>query len=386
MLLKQEIGTTELILKTNKTMVENMLKAQKVAIKDKIEPGCFVILFKDISINMLGYNTLLPTIRKEQVVGEVLSTHEIPNLKYANVSFNNMRINCDIDSLKIATEEQTVAFREKLSKQLKEIESKVATVHVPYTRRDIEDLLTKQFLNTNYNFVNRGTWNEESDVFNLANANFMPTCCALTKTTSDLQVFIPTIWLQYYGYSTLDMQRYLKFLEGCDIGFKYKYIGVTPYQPDTQVKFKKYTEFSRNPPHVLLPKDEFHQILIKGSNNMTTYLHFILVRYLYNMAYWNIPATALQIKFKLKDKITNFQALLLAHSRYSYNSYYSLAITDSEQKINIYQDPKIILNKLKSGETSMNNSFSITKIDNNITRLIKEKKYKEAFELFNSKK
>jgi len=259
---------------------------------------------------------------------------------------------------------------------------------VNFTHRKF-DFLSKQDLATNHTAAQLGTWNREKNTFTPSSTQRNATCCAFTKTISDIQVFIPKAWLNYYGYNTYDLVAWFKFLTRCEIGFEYEYLGDCelpkefPGPRGLNIE-EVFTPISQN--HISLRGSlGYVSVRFKGQrHSMLTYLNFICIRYLYDNCYWNIPGLAMKIKKSLGKAVTHWQALLMAHLNYDYNGYYNLVAQSSNGTnttlVNPFQSPNDVIKKLTpkvipGGGISMNGSFEYLK--NAFTRSELDKYFKD---------
>lgn len=207
---------------------------------------------------------------------------------------------------------------------------KLIPARIPIARRDDYDKLKRDYLNTNENFVQLvGNFDyKTSEIKGVVNYPHA-VCCALTKTNVPIIVNIPNDWISYFGYNVTDLKKWLEFLKACEIGFDYKYLGKTTLESEFTDKniATKIPKMARANMFVS-PKMDIHRILIVPPNqnvrNMQNYMRFLLVRYIYNNQYWNIPTIAMQIKGALKGKVTNWEALMLAHMNDYYYDYYCM--------------------------------------------------------------
>lgn len=207
---------------------------------------------------------------------------------------------------------------------------------------------------------------------------YFSVCCAHTKTTDDLHVYIPDTTLKLLGYNKLDLTIWLKFLEEANIDFQYEYLGVVNCG-DSQFEYKDYFKKGNE----YYSKKKNHLVLIKGDKNnyMNTYFRFILLRYLFETTYHTIPAAAIQLKRALKDKVTHLQAICLAHYNASYSSGHALAAQP-----NPFIEYKDALLRFKN--QSMNGTFlegyrNLNISNREIIQKFKEKKFTEILEYFN---
>lgn len=264
------------------------------------------------------------------------------------------------------------------------------TVNFNFRKFNYSDL---NLLSTCTNCIELGNWDRSDgrNVFHVHNAVHEAVCCSFTKTTNDLQVYIPKLWLNYYGYLVYDLVEWLKFLKQCEIGFDYEFFRDATLSdnfndkldtPET-IEFNKargacngeYT-YRINPgdyESTIVPTghEGYHMVRMKGSDNKyETYLRFICLRYIYNHQYWTIPGHAMQIKQALGEEVTHWQALLMAHLHHDYHYYYSFGLqkpfdpkkahkVDKEDAwcasnnysryIYPFQDPKTLLERVRKG-------------------------------------
>jgi len=237
----------------------------------------------------------------------------------------------------------------------------------------------RQEIETNHSYAMAGTWDVKGKTWTNIQRHYRPACCAFTKMTNDLKVWIPKIWLNYYGYTIYDFVEYLKFLSKCDIGFQYEFLG----EEDLDELFLDSTSaVSKTTEHIVIGKHAstvyqdglkgFYCVKLKGSGyRLETYMRFICLRYMYNMKYWTIPGHAMQIKKSLGALVSNWEALLLAHLHHEYYGYYCFVSQnthdlkrpmDSDNPsyyINPYQKTEDVLKKLRAGSYGMNQSFEM---------------------------
>lgn len=255
------------------------------------------------------------------------------------------------------------------------------------------NFVDRQSVNTNHNYACTGVWDKKKGTFELENKNYRPQCCAFTKTMKDVDIYVPTVWLNYYGYTIYDLVEWMKFLSKCEIGFQYEYMGIgtlaetfksnvsaTDEGYYENISLGKYQSF-------IYPKgmNGFHRILLGGDREfkMYTYLRFICLRYIYNHQYWTIPGHAMQIKKSLGKLVTHWEALMMAHLHQPFYGYYCLASqtdrdpnkdyldlkegqimattkTNYDRHVDVFQSREAILEKLKTSE-KMNETFSYLK-------------------------
>jgi len=297
---------------------------------------------------------------------------------------------------------------ERRSNVVKEFAEGICSPIVAYFRRPIDLVNTKTMLSTNANFVIVGKADKDLTKIVEGNLNNMAAaCCAFTRNVRDMDIYIPKLWVRYYGYNEKDIVRWLKFLEGCEIGFTANYMGeseclngynkdggrlvgfTAPFGDSLLINLKgKICSY-------VIDDDKFYRVMLKaGSHSNISYLHFICVRYLYNLKYWNIPVTAMQIKYKLKDKITNLQALLMAHNREAYYNYYCWSTARGDN----YKTGNLLINT--KGDALLKNVVSNNTLNNamkyynggdftqpysvKLAEMWKEGKYSELFDIYSS--
>jgi hypothetical protein len=247
----------------------------------------------------------------------------------------------DIPKLYIEIEKDKIKQTEKNKKKLK---TKVLLLK----DRKYESLSSKLLLNTNMNFtsyqknINQGV-------------TFALDCMQdLIISNDDIYVYIPKLWLKYFGYNLGYLRRYLNFLKRCGIDFNYEYLGEKSVEELYRVHYNNNNNnYSLNilnldKENSYLPlNSNFHIVKIeKTSNSLHTYMHFCLLRYIYNHKYWNLPLTAM--KLKANTKLSYWNCLLLAHNMENYDGYYALKTTDQLGGLFINSNnQKDIINKLE---------------------------------------
>ncbi len=248
----------------------------------------------------------------------------------------------------------------------------------------------RQDLETNHSYAMVGTWRDDGKWENIQR-QYRPSCCAFTKMTNDLKIWIPKIWLNYYGYTTYDLVEWLKFLSKAVDGFKYEFLGEELLDKDFEnsIPEKDLAGGLYEDVGVGVYGSSIYQkglngflaLRIKGSQyRMETYMRFICIRYMYNQKYWNIPGHAMQIKRALGAAVTHWEALLLAHLAVDYYGYYCFvnqksldprepgkttsdpanyfgADMNHDLYVDPYQPQSEVTRKLKEGVQSMNGSF-----------------------------
>lgn len=246
----------------------------------------------------------------------------------------------DISKLYIEIEKDKIKQIEKNKKKLK---TKVLLLR----DRKYEPLSSKLLLNTNLNFT--------SDTKDISQGVIFGLDCMqdFIIDNNDIYVYISKLWLKYFGYNLGYLRRYLNFLKRCDIDFNYEYLGEKSVEELYNINFinsnnYRYNTLNLDRENPYLPLDSnFHIVKIEKTNNsLHTYMHFCLLRYIYNHKYWNLPLTAM--KLKANTKLSYWNCLLLAHNMENYDGYYALKTTDQLGGLFINSNnQKDIINKLE---------------------------------------
>ena len=359
-------------------------------VKDLKQKETFAIVIGDISM----YGNTLRSVKDNKIPGRIvhgseLSTFYVPGSNFTIISFKetapflNLKYHIvDKKDIELISEDKVSEISinvEKYKKYLQDkkdefINSYETISTVGYKDRKFYLSLFTNIVNA-YNYASIGKWNTEYNSFNEQVTNYIQTCCAFTKTTSDLKIYIPEIYLNLFRYTREDFKLWLEFISKCDIGFVYKDLGPISLSKEydkhtaglTQNLNVNYSNAEDSIKTIYLNKNEgYHGLLMKGcSSVMLTYLNFICLRYFYNASYWNIPGLAMQIKDQLGDTVTHWEALLLAHLNHDYDPYYSLCINSRANSsfADPFQKKEDIIEKLKSNKSSMNNCFIYKKYD-----------------------
>lgn len=266
----------------------------------------------------------------------------------------------------------------KSEELVRKFQAQFESEHKSVMDRDDYDL-NKNFLNSNYNYVTLGSWDANNNRMMSPSKNPGAVCCALTKTTSSIMVHVPKEWANYYGYNLVDIKNWLAFLTHCDIGFKGSYVDKIKLKDEygaTGVPISMPALPNNN--FYMRPDMEAYRIVIPTTGHkMVNYMHFILIRYLYNMQYYTIPFIAMQIKRGMGEKITFWEALLVAHMNHSYNGYYCLTANQVDAQLaipNSNNSPKTVISSLR-GNNNMNTSFYYDRRGYKVKDLIRSKNY-----------
>lgn len=415
---KKSAKTLSTVKKTTKlsgeirTKVSVKLKPKKtIAEKKSIQVGSLVIVTQPSTYSESDYliflrqnkypgtvlsidlqnNSVNVGFERNAVAQDVMARYDISDLKEVDIK--------DKDELVKNFNESSKAYlSNKLNASLAKLNSEQ---HIPfYERKDFER--TRKFLNTNLNYVSLVPKSsnpslEEALSTNISRSNNNgAACCSFTKSELSMYVFIPKLWLNYFGYDLQDLKVWLDFCSNCETGFSAKYVGSTPFSktplPIATFIPSPNTLSDKSPQTFTYQDMEAYVVYLEGSpSGMNTYMNFILLRYIYNYQYYTIPFIAMTIKSKLKSDITFWEALLCAHLNESYYAYYSFLSQGSDGKqvpLNPFSQsnsPKNVISKLKS--SSMNNSFTYDnslegrKISNTIKECIRNSNFEELLEL-----
>lgn len=256
----------------------------------------------------------------------------------------------------------------KLKKKINESNSKLAKKQlylkrIPIKNRKICHHTSKTLLSTPINFCKINNNNDISHKNGVV-------CCSFSKTSSNIHIYIPKSWLNYFGYTFIDLKNYLKFLEKCDINFKAKVIGVTTLKENFSITSNTNLSFINNNLYKNIEEDCYEVLLFGNNNKMTTYMHFVLIRFIYSNIYWNIPFIAMKLKQNL-PKATYWDCLLIAHCTENYSGYYSLATNGIDVMVipSKSNSAASILEQLKT-VTYLNNCFRYynNRYDNHLLR------------------
>ncbi len=374
----------------------------------EIKVGDWLLIKKDAA-NVTGYYPTLARDNQYPILVNRLPTGDGTKGALMCIIKEISSLNFNLISLVVYDHQVSVISEEEAKKSLKLINKNfyinlkeklklIKTKHESIDKRSGDYYVTrsKSYLKTSTSSVKivpRDSITSETTEQvknNIENKVFNVECCSFTKITSDLLVYIPKTWLNYYGYNLTDLKSYLSFLKKCDIGFSAEILSIV----DLHNSFKAgKMERPLTQGSFYLKKDELaYEILIKGSDfPYVTYLYFLLVRYIFNRSYWNIPFISMKLKKNL-PKATNWQCLLLAHNNDEYNSYYSFAdVNENNCLYHKYEDlannPKSVLDALK-GKSSVNRSFTLRPMyrkDKSLRQLIRNENYELLEQFLNEK-
>lgn len=375
----------------SETLVGSLKKeAKKVAVEEELkwQNGTHVILTKRETST--GESDFMRIAFEEQYTGTINGVSGT----YIGVTFKP-NAHSDVvgnftfskPTLKLITPKEGKKIEERMAKDAEE-KAKVAKERlktifsekrVKILDRVLAETTTKDFLETNANFIKLySSCDKEGNPVGTGSNYWEAVCCSLTKTTSNIEVYIPKDWLTYYGYSLVDLKIWLSFLRKCDIGFEGKYTGETTLVEafGASSGTARYPRFDKNNRYIT-PDMVCYKVFIKSTQStMRNYMNFLLVRYMYNMQYWNIPTVAIQLKRSIGEDITFWEALLAAHMYQQYYGYYALmSNTNNSTALPIdANSPKNICSKLATGNYNMNGSFTMKSYDSSIIKKYLQKK------------
>ncbi len=248
--------------------------------------------------------------------------------------------------------------------------------------QDKDFTFTQPELSLSNVFVKQGKVDDKFEIGAGFKSLYRQGCCDFIKVDEGFFYYIPQAYLNFHNYTLWDVQEWLKFIEGCEFEFNYKLTGLV------QTPIELLQKYWANNPEIYKNKDykfnsrvleplENHlcvEIRVKqGECGWHNYLHLLLIRYLHHYYYSRIPMLAMQIKDALEDKVTNFQALLMAHL-YKYPSGAN-GLVQEMKCVDIFQKPEEILQNLqkegmnKSCKYLPDNQYSLTTCASYIEKL-----------------
>lgn len=367
---------------------------------EKIKTGDFVIIKEEADIAS-GYFKIAKTNGFPLVVYGILPdslhvyTKDIAVNEYAS---NPFIINRDL-VIPISKEDFDIRVKninEDFYKKIKKKVEKLKSARIAISDRKDYFIKNRDYLDTNLNFcmvISSGLLEKNNfDVTKLLpeqkqKAYVAASCCSFSRTPEDILIYIPKIWLNYFGYNLIDLKSWFNFLEGCEIEFNGIILGERTLEEAFGSRANEYIRMNSDNRNIYYSKkEECYEVFLKGDkHSWITYLRFILIRFLYSSMYWNIPLIAMKLKKNL-PKLTNWECLLIAHCNENYDSYYSLiGNTESSGALpSKGNSQKMVLDRLKQISVSMNRSF--VKYTEDITILrkaIREEKYETIEELVN---
>lgn len=285
----------------------------------------------------------------------------------ANNNFNTL-INEDI--FKIITKEEADAIINKLNEEFnKKRNDFIEGLSKPYiaiNNRSYESIDSRNILYTGTNFIKQYSQGAFKDSLEINNGYLITTrcnveCASFMKDCSDSAIYIPKLWMNYYGYSLRNLKTYIQFLKDCGIGFDAEYTRTTtlkeifPGDIDTYISIDPAG--GSNSTTIIKDDMEVYEVILRGNDKpMVTYLHFVLLRLMYNQFYWNIPATVLKLK-KNMPEATNWQLMLLTNMSYYYYYYYGLLNLNDSVSINFKDNTQELIFSRLAGYSGLNSSF-----------------------------
>jgi hypothetical protein len=382
------------------SLVSAMQKEQVVA-PAKLARGVYVIPHEKDSY--YGEVPLMTQVREAGYCGTVQyvdSSGTVCSVIFPenDITAPNVGFNYGQKGLRIITKEEADVIMAKMKKNsdeaikrgVEELNKQISVKRLPVDEREDFDIMSKRYLNTTSNFVKlHASLKADKTPLNGGASYPHAVCCALTKTHSNIEVFIPKGWINYYGYNLVDLKMWIKFISELGTGFSghiLEEMTLSEAFPGGQIVNQLPRMASNN--LYILKEMPVYRVLIEtqGSNkgdNMVNYLHFILVRYMYNLQYWNIPTVAMQIKRGCGDSITNWEALLVAHMNFDYYDYYALVSNQGGRvalpsKENLSD---VVIDKLRNSSNMVSSFvYTVTKDLKEVREAIKNKNYEFLLE------
>jgi len=226
-------------------------------------------------------------------------------------------------------------------------------------------------------------------------------CCDFIKSNFDFCYYFPEVYLNFYGYTQYDLHKWLRFIKDLDIGFEYIFEGPTTLPSSFDALMKSNFLMGKNYNIIgsainFGKKAKFFEIYVtNGGHSWMAYMYLLLIRYMHQETNWHIPALAMQIKHELKEKITNWEALLLAHYSPCYLPTNSLINSNNSTLVDIFASKTEIITKIKQNKKMMrsfdyfggnyrNDEYSkcqnfANKHRNKLQTLMQERKFEECF-------
>lgn len=272
-------------------------------------------------------------------------------------------------------------------KKSRELLKKIIKKHESILKSKIESKSQRPKLGTVSNIAalisSRPNKNNLKQYYSSSVGHFEAGCCSFTRGDNSILVYIPKTWLNYYGYNLADLKNWLKFLRESDINYNGEYVK-TLKLIEVFPNYKNRSNFylSNNHSYHLDLEEDCYEILIPSSDRNQNYINFILTRFLYSPYYWNIPKITLKLRKNLKIA-TNWECLLLAHNAESYSGGYSLFEASYSgrayfpTKANSYANS--IVQKYKSGLTTLNSSFTVTHTNVDVITKFKKDLFEENY-------
>lgn len=292
-------------------------------------------------------------------------------------------------------EKQVKAIKSKMdrevNKRLNETRKKLYLKRVAIDKRKDYEVHTKQLLNTTFNYYHL------YDKGVLERANFDTTraakyyihcgaqCCSSTRNTKDIITYIPKSWLNYLGYSLMDLKNWINFLEKCGMQYEARLLEPGTLKqdfPNARMSVALGAPTGNNYTDV----DEVcYRVFISGKPCIFhTYFNFIVTRFIYSSIYWNIPSIAMKLKKNIPS-LTHWECLITACANADYSGYYGL-MANANGTICIpsrYNSSERTLERITGTPASMNACFrNYAGADGqNLRRAIKNEDFKTIEEI-----
>lgn len=360
----------------------------------ELKKGDFILIDKDAIVNE-GYATAAKNIgapiKIYDLTGDSICCLTV-NLVFNSFQSNAFGINLNT-KFKILDKNEAEKITKSLNKKAtKENKIKIKTIlntkRIPISERKDYYLADKIALNSVSSFAkifNINTNKENIKNYSAISSQWCSQCCAFSKTTSNIVCYIPKSWLNYFGYNLTDLKLWINFLVKCNINFKADILEpVKLYEAFKTNKNLKWSFLNKPNRNFYISDDETaYPVLIYGSKDskMLTYMYFILIRYIFNSQYWNIPSLTMKLKKKM-PKASYWDCLLLAHNSEIYYNYYALFSIINYNSVILptknYNTQKSVSNQLQIG-SSMNSCFKAfpRRFNKLVQELIQDENYDE---------
>lgn len=338
----------------------------------ELKVGDFILIDKDTAVPE-GYATTAKNIGAPVKV-YVITTNSIccatMDLVFNSFQANAFAINLN-SKFKILNKDEIEKITKSLNKAAAKenkikIKNLLNTKRIPISERKDYFITNKLVLHSVSSFAKIFTIDtnkENIKNYSAISNQWCSQCCAFSKITNNIVCYIPKSWLNYFGYNLTDLKLWINFLTKCDINFKADILEpIGLYEAFKSNKVLKWSFLSKPTKNFYINDNEIaYPVLIYGSKNnkMLTYMYFILIRYIFNSQYWNIPSLAMKLKKKM-SKASHWDCLLLAHNVEIYNNYYALfSITNYNSVVlptKKCNTQKLVNNGLQNG-ASINSCF-----------------------------
>jgi len=327
-----------------------------------------IVLSAICPVGMAGYNSTNWSISVQFLKDS--NYQKTYNVKQADLEIVSTK---DLEKLKKITEEYLKDFGKK-------DEGLISALKTPakgdYSKIDVNANLFEKFnkiLLTNRVFacktqIDWKTGKHNSDwtsVEGKQDCGWYACCCDYLKTTKDVIFYIPEYYLNLYGYTVYDLHKWLQFLENCQIDFNYILEGECTFPEQYKYRLSDTERHSKEPYSLYLHTNEIRPNLntkfieIKMKNPGAAWhnhLHVICLRYIHSQWHWFIPALAMQIKDALGKKVSNWEALMMAHFHKDMLQTNDRSLTYRNKFHNCFVSPKTIVTNIISN-SSMQRSF-----------------------------